>query len=122
MNSHATFRGTARALTLVLAALLSVPALAGAPADPTKKVKFADLNLGSAAGVNALYQRIERAAREVCHLPHGTLQLKLEKELKACKADATDRAVLQANIPALSALHLARTGRQVESRQYADRR
>jgi UrcA family protein len=89
---------------------------------PTTTVKYADLNLTSKSGVAALYQRIERAATEVCQLPQGTLQLKLESELKACRADATDRAVGQLNLPPLSAMHFAKTGRKVDSAQYADRR
>jgi UrcA family protein len=118
MNSLATIRCTAA----VLAALSCIPALAEVPAEPTKTIQYADLNLKSSAGIATLYQRIERAARDVCQLPKGTLQLKLEKELKTCKMDATDRAVLQANLPALSALHVAKTGRKVDSGQYADRR
>jgi UrcA family protein len=105
-----------------LLALLSAASLAGAPAAPMTTVKYADLNLSTASGVTALYQRIERAATEVCQLPQGTRQLKLETELKACRAEATDRAVGQADLPKLSAMHFAKTGRQVGGTQYADRR
>lgn len=118
MNSFVTFRCTALALT----ALVCGPALADAPADPARTVKFADLNLDSTEAVATLYQRIQRAADQVCQMPKGTLQLKLESALKACRKEATDRAILQANLPALSALHLARTGRKADKGQYADRR
>jgi UrcA family protein len=118
MNSIVTFRCTA----LALGALACGPALADAPAEPATTVKFGDLNLNSTEAVATLYQRIERAADQVCQMPRGTLQLKLESELKACRRDATDRAILQANVPALSALHLARTGRKADKGQYADRR
>ena len=105
----------------VLWALLSGASLADTP-EPMTTVKYADLNLSTSSGVAALYQRIERAAVEVCQLPQGTRQLRIEAELKACRADATDRAVGQANLPKLSAMHYAKTGRQVDSAQYADRR
>lgn len=118
MNSFVTIR----CATAVLTALICGPTLADAPADPMKAVSYADLNLKSAAGVAALYQRIGRAAGQVCQMPQGTKQLVIETGIKACKADATDRAILQANLPALSALHLAKTGRKVEAGQYADRR
>lgn len=118
MNSFVTFRCTA----LALGVLTSGAALADPPADPAMAVRFADLNLSSPEAVATLYQRIERAADQVCQLPKGTLQLKLESDLKACRADATDRAVLQANLPALNALHLARTGRKADTGHYADRR
>jgi UrcA family protein len=106
----------------VLLALLSGASLAATATTPLTTVKYADLNLTTSAGLAALYQRIERAAVEVCELPQGTRQLKLESELKACRAKAIDRAVGQTNLPKLSAMHFARTGRQVDSAQYADRR
>ena len=105
----------------VLWALLSGASLADTPAAPMTTVKYADLNLSTSSGVAALYQRIERAATEVCQLPQGTRQLKLETELKACRAEATDRAVGQANLPKLSAMHFAKTGRPAGPAQYADR-
>jgi UrcA family protein len=118
MNSSVTFRCAAAVLTT----LLCGPALADAPADPAMTVSYADLNLKSGAGVATLYQRIERASGQVCQMPRGTKQLVIESDLKACKADATDRAILLANLPALSALHLAKTGRRIEAGQYAHRR
>jgi UrcA family protein len=116
MNTHHTL------LAAMLAVLASAVSLADAGPTPVTTVKYADLNLSTSAGVAALYQRIERAAIEVCQLPQGTRQLKLEAELRACRADATDRAVGQANQPKLSAMHFAKTGRQVGAAQYADRR
>ncbi len=107
---------------LILAILCSAACLADTPPAPMATVKYADLNLATSSGVAALYQRIERAAAQVCQLPQGTHQLKLESELKACRAEATDRAVGHANLPTLSAMHFARTGRQIGPGQYADRR
>jgi UrcA family protein len=111
-----------RCAAVLIATLGCGTALAAGPAAPSKTVSHADLNLDSSAGVAALYQRIERAAVEVCQLPRGTQLLKIETEIKSCRAGAVDRAVLQANLPALSALHVARTGRKVDNAQYADRR
>jgi len=106
----------------ILLVLLSGASLADTAPTPMTTVKYADLNLSSSSGVAALYQRIERAAVEVCQLPQGTRQLKLETELKACRHEAVDRAVGQTNLPKLSAMHFAETGRQVDSAQYANRR
>ena len=112
-----------RCAAVLLAAVTGGNVLAGgSPAEPSKTITHSDLNLSSAAGVAVLYQRIERAAEEVCQLPMGTKMLRLEVEIKACRADAADRAITQANLPALSALHLARTGRKPHASQYADRR
>ena len=118
MNRFPLFRCTAA----VLAALLSGVVSATPPEYPSKTVSYEDLNLQSKAGIAALYRRIEVAARKVCDQPYGALQLKLRADIDACKADATDQAVLQANLPALSALHLARTGRKMGAPQYADRK
>ena len=90
-----------------------LPGGAGQQADPlpTLAVGYADLNLASKAGVAALYRRIESAADQVCDLPRDTRRLKPEADLAACKARVTDRAILQVDLPALSAMHLAKTGR-----------
>ena len=111
-----------RSAAIVLAGILCGEALADAPAVPSKTVSHSDLNLDTSAGVATLYQRIWRAAAEVCQLPQGTRQLIVESQIRTCRADAVDRAILQVNLPALSALHLARTGRKVDNPQYADRR
>jgi UrcA family protein len=115
MNSSVTFRCAAT----VIAALVTGSALA---ADPSKTVSYADLNVNNSAGVEALYKRIKKAAYEVCQIPTGTHQIKIESEFKACKADAIDRAVQQSNLPSLTALHQSKTGRSVDSGRYADQR
>jgi UrcA family protein len=115
MNSSVTFRCAAT----VIAALVSGSVLA---TDPSKTVSYADLNLKSSAGVDALYKRIKKAAYEVCQLPTGTHQIRIESELKACKVDAVDRAIQQANLPMLTALHQSKTGRNVDPGKYADQR
>ena len=70
---------------------------------------------GSARG------EIRRAAFEVCEMPQGTMQLRIESEIKACRIGAADRAIVSANLPQLNALHLAKTGRNVSTGQYAGR-
>jgi UrcA family protein len=117
MNSNLTLRCTV--------ALLAAGCCTTALADevlPSKAVSYADLNLKSPEGVDALYKRIRRAAVEVCEMPQGTLQLRIEAEIKACRIDATDRAIVSANLPQLNALHLAKTGRNLGTSQYAGRR
>ena len=118
MNSSVTFRCAA----VVIAAVVSGSVLAAPPADPSKTVSYADLNVKNSAGVETLYKRIKKAAYEVCQIPTGTHQIKIESEFKACKADAIDRAVQQTNLPTLTALHQSKTGRNVDPGQYADRR
>jgi UrcA family protein len=120
MNLKTTF-GCA---TLVLASIVSGTAIASdtATEPPMSAVSFADLNLNSAAGVATLYRRIEHAANQVCDYPRETRQIKITVDLRTCKARATERAVLQVGSPALSALHVSRTGRVEKPVQVADQR
>ena len=53
---------------------------------PTKTVNFQDLDLSTAQGAQALYDRIETAAREVCRGTEFT-------EARACRARAIENAV-----------------------------
>jgi UrcA family protein len=113
---------TVHCVAALVAALVSGSVLAGPPADPSKTVSYADLNLKSKAGVDALYKRIAKAAYEVCQMPTGTRQIRIEAEFKACKLDAIDRAVQQVSLPALTALHQSKSSSKAPSGHFADRR
>jgi len=65
---------------------------------PTKKVSFRDLDISTAEGAEALYGRIESAAREVCR---GT-ELAL---MRTCREQAVDEAVRIVGNPLLSSVH-----------------
>ena len=67
-------------------------------------VTYADLNLESAAGVEALYARIRSAARRVC----GTAErhdLAAQADVRACRASAIEKAVATVGSDALAARH-----------------
>ena len=102
---------TRRCAALLLAALLSTSLQAAENiAPPTSVVSFSDLNLNSRAGIATLYGRIRHSADVVCEMPRETRRLRATQDLKTCKASATLRAVQLVNVPALTALHAARTG------------
>jgi UrcA family protein len=68
-------------------------------------VKFADLNVDTAAGVEALYGRIHAAAWHVCQQPG--------RELPAatiCMSRAESDAVGKVNAPLLTAYYQKKTG------------
>jgi UrcA family protein len=67
----------------------------------TKLVKFADLNIQSPAGAEALYRRIRAAAEAVCPLPADAGHLVMQR---ACVDHAIDQAVLKVNSTALTRL------------------
>jgi UrcA family protein len=63
---------------------------------PTKTVSFRDLDLSTAQGAQALYDRLDAAAREVCR---GTEFA----DFDVCRARAIDDAVNLVGSPLLSA-------------------
>lgn len=116
MNPRIMFLATA-----LLAATIGANA-AAEPAQDTplsKSVGYSDLNLSSTAGVAGLYRRIQRAAEQVCEYPLDLSQPRQVFLRKACKARATERAVLHVGNPALNALHLASKERATSPEQLA---
>jgi UrcA family protein len=71
----------------------------------SETVKFADLNLGSQAGVEALYGRIHAAARRVCDQPAGE-----QAGIRACMGKAESEAIGKVNVPLLTAFYQKKTG------------
>lgn len=74
----------------------------------SETVKFQDLNLTSASGVQALYDRIHAAARRVCS-DNDPLQ---RFAASACARKAEARAVAEVNLPQLTAFYQQKTGAQ----------
>ena len=70
---------------------------------PSKRVKFADLNIQSPEGAKTLYDRIRAAAREVCQVSAGSDPI-LHRSTHACIDKAIDNAVKKVNAPYLTAL------------------
>jgi UrcA family protein len=71
----------------------------------SETVKFADLNVGTPAGAEALYVRIHAAARDVCQQPGGELQA-----AKTCMRRAESDAIGKVNAPLLTSFYQKKTG------------
>jgi len=91
-----------------VAGLTATPATAAPGAVPARVVRFDDLNLEQARGVQILYRRIQVAAGAVCGEPVLPGTRFVSPLWKACVADAVQRAVAQVDRPALTAYHEAR--------------
>jgi UrcA family protein len=78
----------------------------------SKTVTYEDLNVGSSAGVTALYQRIHSAAKQVCEVD-GDRNLATRHEAHTCQSKAEAEAVALVNSPALTSYYLTKTGRPV---------
>jgi UrcA family protein len=88
--------------TLLAGVLATASAQAG-DQPRSETVKFADLNLDTSAGVQALYGRIHRAALRVCNEP-GELAITV-----ACMHDAESKAIGKVNSPLLTAFYKQKT-------------
>src|SRR5215469_4446031 len=110
MNSNVktdNILGYARAMCLACV-LVAFSAHAG-DQPRSETVKFADLNLSTPAGVEALYARIHRAALHVCNEP-GELAITV-----ACMKDTESRAIGKVNAPLLTAFYQKKTGRSPQT-------
>jgi UrcA family protein len=76
---------------------------------PQVHVKYADLNLSTAAGATVLYQRIRGAADQVCGVSSNRDLARLE-QVKACTAHAVADAVAVVNAPALTSIYHTKVG------------
>ncbi|HXY96908.1 MAG TPA: UrcA family protein [Steroidobacteraceae bacterium] len=93
---------------LLACTLIAFSARAGDVRSET--VKFADLNLGTPSGVEALYGRIHAAARRVCEQPAGEQQA-----VRSCMAKSESEAISKVNVPLLTAFYQQKTGRQPQT-------
>jgi UrcA family protein len=106
MNS--TIQYTARVATFFLCGAIALGALqmtaqAADDALPSRRVSYADLDISKPAGAKALYNRIVRAANEVCAF-NAFSSLGTNQKVSACVDHAIDKAVKDVDSPALSAL------------------
>lgn len=93
--------------TGMLLAFVAVTA-AHANEEPVRAetVKFDDLNVGSPSGVQALYDRIHRAAKRVCSQSDPLQQI----AAKACTQKAEARAIATVSLPQLTAFYQMKSG------------
>ena len=91
-------------LALATAVLFAFAAASTVPANEqvrAETVKFADLNMDSPAGVQALYDRIHAAAKRVCS-DSDPLQHVAEA---SCTSKAEARAIDKLSLPQLTAFY-----------------
>jgi UrcA family protein len=100
----------------VLAILCGVALLNAAGAEErfgepvTKVVNYADLNLNTPAGAQALYRRLRAAAAIVCKRYESHTLQGMSRQ-RACFDQAIASAVKEIDSSAVTAYHLARTGK-----------
>jgi UrcA family protein len=112
MNSNikAVNRGTVGYVAAMWLACVLIAFNAHAADDRSEIVKFADLNLGTQAGVEALYTRIHAAAWRVCEQPAGE-----QAAIRGCMTKTESSAIGRVNVPLLTAFYQKKTGTQPQT-------
>ena len=88
--------------------------------DPVVTVHFADLNTSSREGSRILYGRIAKAAQDVCNTQVDWYPSEHWSH-QECYRATVDHVVAKLNLPALTALHVARTHRTGSSFQASNK-
>ena len=105
---------TSIVITALSACVVMVPALSHAAtsaAEPAAViVRYADLNLGTAAGNDALYARLVSAARKVCGEAGNIRDLGQLAATQACQREAIANAVHSVHSTQLAAVYAKRQG------------
>jgi UrcA family protein len=113
MNRHRGAGGqtlTALSALLCTAAFMATAAVAAGEAEDSIHLTYVTTDLTRPEGAEALYWRIQRAARLVCHAPEGR-DLPAWQVYHRCYDRAVDNAVEQVGASALTALHRSKTQR-----------
>ena len=98
---------------LLMMSFVSMGASAAVPASdgevPTYHVNYADLDLANRAGANALFARIQSAARRVCEPVAASAPFRFaQAREKSCMDKAIADAVADARSPLLTDIYLGR--------------
>jgi len=99
-------------LAALVGTVATLPARAAGPAvEQSTAVRYDDLDLDKAAGVEALYARLRAAAEKVCDARFLPGTLVVAPAWRTCMAGALDQAVAAVDQPALTSYHAANTSR-----------
>ena len=104
MNNSKSVAGAAGVLLACVFVVSSAFAVEPDGEVRMEHVKFQDLNLDTAAGVDALYNRIHAAAQRVCAVSDPVdLGAFAGRASAKCSKDAEARAIKEIDLPALTA-------------------
>jgi UrcA family protein len=102
-----TARRAALGYAVAMALVSGLVATNAQAAEPVRSetVKFADLDLGTSAGVETLYRRIHAAAWRLCQQPAGE-----QAATERCMSKTESDAIGKVNAPLLTAFYQKKTG------------
>ena len=114
MNAKTVNRRFATAVSIAIACSNVLgPIAAGAQLAPVRQkvVHVGDLNLDREEGIAVLFSRVRTAARQVCEAGDSR-DMALTRLPQHCVADATARAVMDINLPAVTSYYRTRVAMQ----------
>lgn len=100
--------GTSTGLVLLCTAAVMATAAIAKETVTSVSVSYVATDLANPAGAEALYRRIQRAARLVCQQP-DMRELTEDRLYKQCFDRAVDEAVAKVDSSAVTALHHSKT-------------
>ncbi len=107
-----------RTALFALISAVTFAAMAAAPASAQTanqrvetRIEFADLDLNSNAGADALLYRFRAAAEDACGDRFGQMTLREHLNIRACKREFMRDAVREARNPSVAARYAERGGR-----------
>lgn len=107
-----------RPLMLALASALALGFAAAAPASAAEfnraqNLNYADLDLDNRAGAQALLQRIEQSAEDICGARAGPMPLAQRAALRRCVQEKSERAIARVGHAGVAALFYDRNPRVI---------
>jgi len=97
-------------ITALGACVVMLPGLSHAATSAAVTVRYADLNLATTAGNDALYARLVSAARQVCGEAGSIRDLGQLAAIQACQREAVANAVHSVHSTQLAAVYAKRLG------------
>jgi UrcA family protein len=92
--------------------MFAAPAAAQIQGDRYRsEIAYADLDLASAAGADAMIDRLNSAAREACDARMGRMSIAEHRNIRACSTTFVQKGVVRLSNASVSQRYIERGGR-----------
>lgn len=105
-----------RTILAACTALAAITLPAAAQDDFKFSFEYSKSQVASYAGAEAIYNELERDARDACRVSSGRTTLVERNLQRECAADLVDQVIAKANRPALTAVHSGVSASQFAAR------
>ncbi|TAJ93941.1 MAG: UrcA family protein [Gammaproteobacteria bacterium] len=116
-----TITKTTLSVAVLAFGCMLAPTLHAKDSVPGRTISYADLDMDTQDGAQALYNRVNKAARKVCKVMYPPYSLTGGVQHKQCVADLVEGAVNEVGKPVLTAIHEERTQKVMTTGDIAGR-